>query len=110
MNNIIEPGSKEGLLQAAEHIRSCNEAQAESDRLEKELRMHNAQLHEYIAHEIRLAMQQEKLDDLNGITRAAVADIRASMIMQAITFDIRGSHVTTIPSDHIERKTKQLIG
>lgn len=70
---------------------------------------HNARLKEYISHEIRLAMQQQMVDSLDGVTRGAVADIRAQMIMNAIEFDVRNSHVTEIPRDHIDRKVKELL-
>ena len=96
-------------LKAAEHIRSCNTAQEEIDRREKERQAHNTLLREFIAHEIRLAMQQEKLDNLNGLTRAAVADICTSMIMNAIEFDVHQSHVTEIPQDHIDLKVRELL-
>lgn len=98
----------EQMMKAADHIRQCNEAQDESDRREKERLDHNARLKEFIAHEIRLAMQQEKLDNLNGVTRGAVADIRAQMIMSAIELGVHESHVTHIPQDHIDRKTAEL--
>jgi hypothetical protein len=71
---------------------------------------HNARLKEYISHEIRLAMQQQMTDSLSGVARGAVADIRATMIMNAIEFDIRQGHVTEISHDHIDQKSKELVG
>ncbi len=101
--------TQKDLLAAADHIRDCNEVIAAEEKKRKERHAYYERLHAYIAQEIRLAMQQEKLEITDGVSRAAVAYIRASMIMQAIEFDVRENHVESIPKDHIERKRAQLI-
>ena len=97
------------LQKAADHIQSVREAEEALEAKYKTEQLHWEKLHEYIAHEIRLAMQQETADRLNGLSRTAVAEIRAMRILNAIDFGIPESHVTEIPSDHIERRVSQLI-
>jgi len=67
----------------------------------------NTELRQWIAQEIRLAMQQENTFD-SGLARASVADVRTGRILSKLD-GIPIGELSLVPKEQIERITKALV-